>query len=523
MLRYTEPGRYNWETGSGKSHAERVAMLKDPSVHMRVMTHQSFRDTALRIMADHHGLSMEGIKARLAGESADQRAKTMREAFDAQGIPQHYIYYDEAHTAEARDEDPSATHLVRSAVTHPTNATHYLHGTATPVKNDTGELWSVAAALRPDKYGDRAAFLQNFGQATEATHEALRRELAHQTYTARIDPEGVDRLDSDNPMILDGRKVGATGPLKLEPAHQALVDGVNEAYERARKARREGRVDIEAVQRLSPNAFKDKPPEEHEAIAGRLVDSLGVVKENALRRAINAAPPAINTKLKAMTAVIKHDLAQNWTDKKGKARKGKAPVVFTDRASEARMIHQHLLDQGIRAAIYHGGLTAEERDKVRLGFQPEDGSQPLYDVVVATASAEAGVNMQRASVIHNYDVPMTDKSWAQRAGRAFRQGQLGNVDIHDWHSDTEYDQAARRRLMTKRDLASVLQDPIAHLDEHGIAGHYRRVIEERHADTVEPGADMPSPDFAQANLFGGGPSPSSSANANDLFGRRSAA
>lgn len=501
MLRYTEPGRYNWETGSGKSHAERVAMLKDPSIHMRVMTHQSYRDTALRVMADHHGLSMDGIKARLAGETPEQRAKTMRAAFDAQGIPQHYVYYDEAHTAEARDEDPSATHLVRSATTHPINATHYLHGTATPVKNDTGELWSVAAALRPDKYGDRVSFLQNFGQATAAANTALRRELAHQTYTARIDPEGVDRRDTDNPTIIDGRKVGGTGPLKLEPAHQALVDEVDAAYQRARKARRAGRVDIEALQRLSPGAFRDKPPEEHEAIAGRLTDSLGVVKETALRRAVNGAPPAINTKLKAMTEVIKHDLAQNWTDKKGKARKGKAPVVFTDRASEARMIHQHLLDQGIRSALYHGGLTAEERDKVRLGFQPEDGSQPLYDVVVATASAEAGVNMQRASVIHNFDVPVTDKSWAQRAGRAFRQGQLGDVDIHDWHSDAEFDQAARRRLMDKRDLASVLQDPITHLDEHGIAGHYRRVLEERHANVVEPGAAVPSPDFESPRLF----------------------
>jgi len=50
----------------------------------------------------------------------------------------------------------------------------------------------------------------------------------------------------------------------------------------------------------------------------------------------------------------------------------------------------------------------------------------------------------------------------------------------------------------------VLQDPITHLDEHGIAGHYRRVIEERHQNIVEPGADAPSPMFAQANLFGGG-------------------
>lgn len=491
MLRYTEPGRYAWQTGEGKSHDERVAMLKDPGTHMRVFTHQSFRATALKLMADHHKLDADQMRAKLDRATPRERAQMMREAFDANGIPRHYVYYDEAHTAEAReDDDASATHLVRSAVTHPVNATHYLHGTGTPVKNDAGELWSMASALDPDRYGDRGRFLQNFGQATANAPAALRRELSHLTYTAKIPPEGVRRTDTDNPTVKPGalggpsRKVSNGAPLELLPEHKALVDGVEAAYQKAREARRRGEVDVEALKHLSPKSFANAPEAEHAEIADKLTASLGMVKEAAMRRAVNGAPPEINTKLQAMARVIQHDLRQRWTDRKGKARDGRAAVVFTDRASEARMIHENLQRQGVRSALYHGGLTPEERDEVRLGFQPEGGAAPKYDVIVSTSAAEAGVNLQRASVIHHYDVPVTDKSHEQRSGRAYRQGQLGDVDIHNWHTDTEYELTARKRLRDKAMLAQVLQDPLPHLDEHGIAGIYRAVQAETHQEAA---------------------------------------
>lgn len=489
MLRYTQPGAYTWATGEGKSHEERVAMLKDPSVQMRVFTHQSFRDTALRVMADHHSMTPEAMRDRLQQLRPRARAQLLRDAFDAQGIPRHYTYYDEAHTAESgQDGDASTTHLVRSAVTHPVNATHYLHGTGTPVKNNTRELASVAEAIDPERYADRAKFVQDFGQATAAAHGALRRELAPRIFTAKIEPEGVVRRDSSNPRIKPGllgrpgQKVSDGAPLELEPAHRELVDRVQSAYETARKARSAprdtlaGPMLVDALRTLTPRPFERAAPEEHAAIAERLLPSLGVLKEAAMRRAINQAPPEINTKLKAMTEVIRHDLRQTWTDRKGNARQGRAAVVFTDSKREADMIHAHLASKGVRAALYHGGLNAQQRDEVRLGFQPEGGAAPKYDVIVATSSAEAGVNLQRASVIHHFDVPQTAKSHQQRSGRAHRQGQLGDVDIHDWHTDTDYEKNARARLRDKAALAHVLEDPIPHLDEHGIAGLYRAIV-----------------------------------------------
>lgn len=515
MLRYTDPGKYRWATGSGKSHDERVAMLKDPNLHMRVMTHQSFRDTALRLMADHHGRSVEQMKQDLGAATPKTRATWMREAFDAHGIPKHFTYLDEAHMASAREgEDPSGINLVMSAATHPDNASGALIGTATPHKNDESEVYSMASMLDPERYGDRHLWMQGFGKDLAFNPDAVRRELSHVTYSAKVDPEGVDRTDTDNPRIEGGepegggmfgggmfgggappapaRKVGGTGPLPLTGEHKALVDGVSSAFEAARKARDRGEVDVAAMRKLSPARFEGAPAEEHERIARELMPSLGVLKEAAMRRAVNGAPPDVNVKVQALAKVVKHDLDHGeWIDRAGAKHTGKPSIIFTDRLSEAEMIHKHLESQGIRSALYHGGLTSKEREAVRLGYQPEAGGTPKHDVLVATSAAEAGINLQRAKVLHHYDVPMTEKSHAQRSGRAYRQGQQGDVDVHNWHTDADFEQDALRRLKRKGGLASVFQTPLGSLDEHGVALHYHRALarKQEHREVAPPPAE----------------------------------
>lgn len=493
MLRFTKPGAYRWGVSTDKGHDERVAMLKDPSIHMRVMTHQAFRDTTLKLVAKHEGITETKAKENLSGMTAKDRAATVRKAFDAEGIPRHFTYVDEAHMATSRGGgDPSGVHMIVQAVSHPLNATHLILGTATPHKNDEGEVYSMAAMLNPDKYADRHTFMQNFGSDMRFNPQAIRQELAHSTYTARVDPEGVDRTDTDNPVVVPGspggmfgpgsppKKAAGGAPLPLNPDHQKLVEEVDKAYEAARLGRMAGRPDVAAMKTLSPRAFEGKPEVEHEAIAGDLSRSLGVIRESALRRVINQAPPEINTKLKAMTEVVKHDLQHGtWTDRAGQENKGKPSIIFTDSKREARMIHEHLTRHGLRSALYHGELSPSEREEVVKGYQPETGA-PRHDVIVATSAAEAGINLQRAKVLHHFDVPLTEKSHAQRSGRAYRQGQQGDVEIHNWHTDTPYEQNALRRLKRKAELGAVFQSPTSHTDETGIGFEYQRALNERH-------------------------------------------
>lgn len=466
MLSFTEPGRYNFETGSGKGHHERAAMLRDKGVHMRVMTHQSAARTVLKLTADHAGVAPEAMLERLRGMSDKERAQTVREAMDAHGIPRHYTYVDEAHTLTTRQgEQESDTSVIIGALSHPINATHALFGTATPHKNDTSEVYSMARLLHPDRYSDAYRFTQQYGVGSVAAPDAIRRELDGLTYTASIPPDGVSRLDTPNPQIGEDGKKTPGGHVEMDPAHAREVEGVHDAYRKADAAYRDGGVDVESTKKLNPDRFKNAPEDQHEAIARELAPSLGIVKETALRKALQLAPIEHNAKLRRMVETIDHDLKQ-----------GKPGIVFTDSAEEAHHVHQTLANRGIASGVYHGGLDNNARDKFRKAMKSGQ-----LKVGVMTSAGEAGINLQDAKTIHHYDVPKTAKSWSQRNGRAYRQGQKDDVDVHDWTFDHDYDRNGIRRLQEKGRLADVFQTPLGPLDEHGFARDYNDVLNQRHA------------------------------------------
>lgn len=476
MAAFTEPGKYKFGTGADKDHSERIGMLKDKKTHMRVLTHQSYAQDVLKLAADHHGVAPEVMEGRLRGMGDKERAQALRDVFDAHGIPQHFTYVDEAHTLTTREgQQETLQSLIIGAAAHPINSPHALFGSGTPHKNDASEVYSMARLIDPERYGDRAKFVANHGESMAANPDAIRRELAHRTYTARIDPP-TERRAITNPTIgPDGRKI-AGGPLELEPEHAKRVKAVEDAYQAAKTAREKGEVDVEAVKTLNPGRFEGVPEHQHEAIARELTPHAGIMRETAMRRAINQAPIEHNTKLKAMRDVIRHDTGA-----------GKQSIVFTDSLEEARLIHATMEKEGIAAALYHGGLTGDARDNFRRDYK-----SGKIRVGVMTAAGEAGINMQSGEVVHHYDLPMTMKSHAQRVGRAHRQGQTKDVDVHDWHTNTAYDDAGRRRLREKARLADVFETPLGPMDEHGFAADYHATLNEKHAgmDTDQAPAFM---------------------------------
>ena len=465
MLSFTEPGKYRFETGADKGHEDRAAMLRDKGVHMRVLTHQSAARTFLKLTADHHGVAPEAMLERLRGMDDHQRAATVRKALDAQGIPKHYTYVDEAHGLTTRQgEQESDTSIMIGALSHPANSTHALFGSATPHKNDTSEVYSMARLLDPHRYSDAYRFQQSYGAGSVAAPDAIRRELDHLTYTASIPPDGVSRIDTQNPQVNDqGLKVPG-GPIPLHPEHAKAVDAVTDAYEKATAAMKQGKADVASTRLLSPDRFEGVDPSKHEKVARDLAPHLGIVKETAIRKALQLAPEQHNAKLQRMLDVIGHDL-----------KHGRQSVVFTDSAEEAHHVHKALVARGHASGVYHGGMDGNARDEFRKAY---DAGK--HQVGVMTAAGEAGINMQSAKTIHHYDVPKTAKSWSQRNGRAYRQGQKDNVDVHDWTFDHEHDEAGARRLQDKGRLADVFQTALGPLDEHGFARDYHAALTAKH-------------------------------------------
>src|SRR5207244_5648023 len=78
----------------------------------------------------------------------------------------------------------------------------------------------------------------------------------------------------------------------------------------------------------------------------------------------------------------------------------------------------------------HGGMGREERRKAQEAFTQDKSVQ----VLVATDAAGEGINLQRAHLMVNYDLPWNPNRLEQRFGRIHRIGQ--KEVCHIWISWT---------------------------------------------------------------------------------------
>ena len=97
-------------------------------------------------------------------------------------------------------------------------------------------------------------------------------------------------------------------------------------------------------------------------------------------------------------------------------------VVFTEHRDTLAYLHSRittLLGRNQAVVIMHGGMGREERMKAQESFRHD----PEVQVLVATDAAGEGINLQRAHLMVNYDLPWNPNRIEQRFGRIHRIGQ----------------------------------------------------------------------------------------------------
>lgn len=453
-LRYLEPGQFKWHCQPGASREERIAAYKDLSNHFTVMTHESFRSDMLHMGAQHAGITPEEMNERVAAMNPAERKEWARGVMDKEGIDFGATFVDEAHQIVNRaGKENSARANVIDAVTDNTPYMAYMSGD--PVKNDVSEAHDVLAKMDRARYGDRAAFMRMYGGDTVAAKAAFKRELARYGISQTIAPDvKADYQDVDVPLS--------------DSQHAALKELDGHAA-KMRLARMGGKVDVEAAKSISPDAFSGAPEDQHEAIAKGIQDSLGIVKESAIKRIINAHPDGNAKVEKTLELAEKH--------------KGQPGVVFAHNRVAVEQIIKALEAKGHRVASITGADSATDKAKKKALFQPESGD-PQADIMVMSDAGAVGMNLQRASWLAQHDVPDTAMLHGQRSARIHRLGQKNNVSVYTLYGDHKSERRAKERLQKKYKLRELMLDPMDGLDDTGVAGFINKRLAEKNQDSL---------------------------------------
>lgn len=243
----------------------------------------------------------------------------------------------------------------------------------------------------------------------------------------------------------DGRK-GTVGfaltilQRRLASSPEAIYQSIRRRRERLQKRLREEEslkrgvtAPIEFGKTIDPedweNDFEDAPEDEREATEQEVVDQATAARtvaelqaeisqlEDLEQLALKVRRSGTDKKWEELSKLLQNEAT--LFDAQGHRRK---LVIFTEHRDTLNYLADRistLLGRPEAVVMIHGGMGREERKKVETSFKQNVEVQ----VLLATDAAGEGINLQRAHLMVNYDLPWNPNRLEQRFGRIHRIGQ----------------------------------------------------------------------------------------------------
>jgi SNF2 family DNA or RNA helicase len=127
-------------------------------------------------------------------------------------------------------------------------------------------------------------------------------------------------------------------------------------------------------------------------------------------------------------------------------------VIFTEHRDTLNYLLDRittLLGRKEAVAIIHGGMGRQER----LNNQESFKLDPTVQILLATDAAGEGINLQRAHLMVNYDLPWNPNRLEQRFGRIHRIGQTEVCHLWNLVADETREGDVYRKLLEKLEQA----------------------------------------------------------------------
>ena len=242
-----------------------------------------------------------------------------------------------------------------------------------------------------------------------------------------------------------------------EAIYQSLRRRRERLQARLQEMRSGGAGSSQAGLELNLDDLDDAPDSEVEQAEDRVVDQATAARSIAELE----AELAILTQLEELALHVRRSgkdrkwdelsqLLQNegaMFDAQGHRRK---LVIFTEHRDTLNYLEERvstLIGRIEAVVVIHGSIGRDERRKAQERFTQD----PAVQVLIATDAAGEGINLQRAHLMVNYDLPWNPNRLEQRFGRIHRIGQTEVCHLWNLVADETREGAVYLHLLRKLD------------------------------------------------------------------------
>ncbi|MFH0236311.1 RNA polymerase-associated protein RapA [Vibrio diabolicus] len=335
------------------------------------------------------------------------------------------LVVDEAHHLEWSQDKPSREYQVVEGLAERTPGVLLL--TATPEQLGRESHFARLRLLDPDRFYDYEAFVEEEEQYAPVADaitslfsgEKLPDEAKNQI-TELLSEQDVEPLFR----IIESE---ADEEAKAS-ARQELIDNLMDRHGTGRVLFRNTRAAIKGFPARNVHLMPmDIPPQYTTSM--RVAGMIGGKMSSEARAMKNLYPEEIFQEFEGDDASWwQFDSRVNWLLEKVKEKRSEKILVIASRASTALQLEQALRErEGIRATVFHEGMSILERDKAAAYFAQEEGGA---QVLICSEIGSEGRNFQFANQLVMFDLPFNPDLLEQRIGRLDRIGQNRDIDIH---------------------------------------------------------------------------------------------
>ncbi|MEZ9832466.1 RNA polymerase-associated protein RapA [Vibrio breoganii] len=333
------------------------------------------------------------------------------------------LVVDEAHHLEWSLEAPSPEYMAVESLASKIPAVLLL--TATPEQLGRESHFARLRLLDPDRFYDYQAFVseeENYAPVAEAVSQLLSGQAlandAKNQITELLSEQDVEPMFK---AISDDQH-----PEQQASARQELIDNLMDRHGTGRVLFRNTRAAIKGFPERRVHLLPMPLPEQY-ARAIKVSKMFNVDLPIEKQAGIMLYPEEVFQELGDTGSWWQFDSRVDWLIEKVKEKRSEKVLVIASRATTALQLEQALRErEGIRATVFHEGMSIIERDKAAAYFAQEEGGA---QVLICSEIGSEGRNFQFANQLVMFDLPFNPDLLEQRIGRLDRIGQNSDIDV----------------------------------------------------------------------------------------------